>query len=113
MKTFRLGQIIAERTLFWEKDEDSKVIIKIGQPYPVEPEQVGTLYMCPYQIENLGSGELPVEFRGGMDSIDALQNALAAIGQSLYDAQSKVGGRLCWGDRSNPGLGFPDARPKP
>lgn len=107
MKKFELGLVIAERTLFWENKEEAKVSIRIGQPRPVDPDNKGTLYMCTYHIENLGCLELPVEFRGGMDSIEALQNVFVAIGETLQYAQRKTGCKLRWGDSRNPRLGFP------
>ncbi|MBZ0185652.1 MAG: hypothetical protein K8F91_05315 [Candidatus Obscuribacterales bacterium] len=108
MNVFHLGHVIAERILFWENDEASMVLIRIGQLRAIDSEQEGTLYLCPYQIENLGCFELPIEFRSGMDAIDALQNAFVAIGATLREAQSQTGRRLCWGDRDNPTIGFPE-----
>ncbi|KFA90807.1 DUF6968 family protein [Archangium violaceum] len=97
-----LGTVIAERTLTVGGQKDSSVWIRIGKP---RKDRSTNNYFCPYSFEGLDDRK--VREAWGMDSIQALQNALQSIRLELTphaDALSWEGGQNGW-------LGFPKLIP--
>ncbi|MFY0527226.1 DUF6968 family protein [Archangium gephyra] len=97
-----LGTVIAERTLTVGGQGDSSVRIRIGKP---RKDRATGDYFCPYSLEGLG--DRTVREAWGMDSMQALQNALQAIRLGLTPhakALSWAGGQDGW-------LGFPKVIP--
>ncbi|HZI03274.1 MAG TPA: hypothetical protein VEZ71_04595, partial [Archangium sp.] len=97
-----LGTVIAERTLTIVGQEDSSARIRIGKP---RKDRATGDYFCPYTLEGLG--DRTIREAWGMDSIQALQNALQAIRLELAphtNTLSWTGGQDGW-------LGFPKVIP--
>ncbi len=101
MKVTSLGQVIATRTL--TLDGKDAITVRIGMPYS-PPEYEHGNYVCPYQIEGLGS-EIIRFYQWGVDAIQALELAQQIIGVHLYASEEGAAGRIEWlGMRK---LGFP------
>lgn len=83
----RLGVVIAERKLHQRDAPRKGVVVMLGQPRRPKGAQD---WACPFQIRGLGSRR--VECAYGVDSFQALTNALAGV-RYLLD-QSKVA--LSW-----------------
>ncbi|HEX8822865.1 MAG TPA: hypothetical protein VF794_23260 [Archangium sp.] len=97
-----LGTVIAERTLTFVEPKASLVRIRIGKPR--KARTTGD-YFCPFSIESLGNQK--VHEAWGIDSIQALQNALQAIRLELAPHENSLeweGGQDGW-------LGFPKVVP--
>ncbi len=80
---FNLGQVIASRKLDYAGQE---VNVQIGLPVQFSDESRD--YYCPFRVDGLGQAGTWESFAGGVDSIQALIFALAAIGDRLsHDAR--------------------------
>jgi hypothetical protein len=97
-----LGTVIAERTLTLVAHADALVRIRMGKP---RKERATGDYFCPFSIE--GIGERKLREARGIDSMQALQNALQAIRLELAPHL----GSLSWEGGQDGGLGFPKAVP--
>ena len=87
------GEIVASRILHLidENGYRRPVSVFISKP---EPTREPPGYSCACQIIGIGSQE-PCVGRG-LDSIQALKNALVLLGANLNDLNAEVGGRLMW-----------------
>src|SRR3712207_1676313 len=97
-----LGTVIAERTLTVVGQGDSSARIRIGKP---RKDRTTGDYFCPYTLEGLGDQKASEAW--GMDSMQALQNALQGIRLALTphaNTLSWAGGQEGW-------LGFPKVIP--
>jgi hypothetical protein len=97
-----LGTVIAERTLTFVEPRASFVRIRIGKPR--KARTTGD-YFCPFSLA--GIGDQQVHEAWGIDSIQALQNALQAIRLELAPHENSLeweGGQDGW-------LGFPKVVP--
>jgi hypothetical protein len=97
-----LGTVIAERTLTATGPGDSSARIRIGKP---RKDRATGDYFCPYTVEGLG--DRTVREAWGMDSMQALQNALQAI---RLDLTPHANG-LSWAGGQDGWLGFPKVIP--
>lgn len=100
--TRALGTVIAERTLLTGGQKDSSARVRIGKP---RKDRATGDYVCPYTLEGLGDRK--VREAWGMDSIQALQNALQAIRLELTPHASN----LNWAGGEDGWLGFPKMIP--
>jgi hypothetical protein len=98
MKLDSVGRIIATRDL--DLDGVEKVLVTIGAPQQT-PGHAD--YYCPFTISGFGSRE--VRYAVGIDTMQALDLALRAIGSDLYSSQEYLEGRLRYLGMKN--LGFP------
>jgi Domain of unknown function (DUF6968) len=101
MRTFDLGQIIAERRLaLIANDSTSRdVTIKLGAPVP-DPEENGRSWACPYQILGIGSDRVHAIF--GVDALQALVFAIHTIPGELAAIARKTGGQFLFHDEHDP-----------
>ena len=97
-----LGTVIAERTLTRVEHANALVRIRIGRP---RKERATGDYICPVAIEGIGDRKLCQAH--GIDSIQALQNALQAIRLELTPHTSS----LRWEGGQDGWLGFPKPLP--
>ncbi|MFY0562324.1 DUF6968 family protein [Archangium lansingense] len=97
-----LGTVIAERTLTTMGQSESSARIRIGKP---RKDRATGDYFCPYTLEGLGDRK--VHEAWGMDSIQALQNALQAIRLELTPHANN----LSWAGGQDGWLGFPKVIP--
>jgi hypothetical protein len=94
MRTFKLGQIIAERRFVfqshagWSRD----VEVKIGLPMPDEAE--GRAWVCPYEISGIGDDGVFAIF--GVDSMHALDLAVHTIPAELGAFARRSGGKFLY-----------------
>lgn len=92
-----LGTVIAERTLTVVGQGDSSARVRIGKP---RKDRATGDYFCPYTLEGLGDRKASEAW--GMDSMQALQNALQAIRLVTPHANT-----LSWAGGQDGWLGFP------
>lgn len=97
-----LGTVIAERTLTVVGQGDSSARIRIGKP---RKDRTTGDYFCPYTLEGIGDSK--VREAWGMDSMQALQNALQAIRLDLTPHTNT----LSWAGGQDGWLGFPKVIP--
>jgi hypothetical protein len=97
-----LGTVIAERTLTRVEHANALVRIRIGRP---RKERATGDYICPVAIEGIGDRKLCQAH--GIDSMQALQNALQAIRLELAPHTSS----LSWAGGQEGWLGFPKVIP--
>ena len=98
MKLVTVGKVIATRDL--DLEDGGKVLITIGAPQQTPGHQD---YYCPYMIAGLGDGK--VRYAVGIDTLQALDLALRAIGSDLYLSTEYTQGNLRYLGMRN--LGFP------
>jgi hypothetical protein len=96
-----LGTVIAERTLRGVEHGDS-VRVRVGRP---RKDRATGDYFCPFSLEGLD--ERTSREAWGIDSMQALQNALQAIRLALAPHASS----LKWEGGQDGWLGFPKAIP--
>ncbi|HKR60429.1 MAG TPA: hypothetical protein VJS64_11905 [Pyrinomonadaceae bacterium] len=91
MRTFELGELIAERQLtFVTTDGVSKeVVIRLGRPVQDVPDRA---WVCPYQVSGLGRDRVTGIF--GVDSMQALLLAIHTIPAELSAFIKDSGGRF-------------------
>jgi hypothetical protein len=97
-----LGTVIAERTLTLVGQGDSSARIRLGKP---RKDRTTGDYVCPYTFEGLGDQK--VREAWGVDSVQALQNALQAIRLELTPHANN----LSWAGGQDGWLGFPKVIP--
>lgn len=97
-----LGVLIAERILTGIEGNEPRVRIRLGKP---RKDRVTGDYFCPFSLQGLR--EQRVHEAWGMDSLQALQNALQAIRVEL----APHAGTLSWEGGMDGWLGFPKAIP--
>ena len=96
MSEHELGTVIARR----EFDcGEGKIVLELGMPYAVDD---GGTYFCPYRILGLGSGR--VRRAGGVDSMQALYEALRIAAADLYASDAARAKILKWLGQRNLGL---------
>ncbi len=103
MRLTSVGQVIATRSIRYEGSKDIAFVVKIGLPQPFG--DVGDFY-CPVQIVR-SSGDAPVSYSVGIDSVQALQLAMKNVGGILFGINERCGGKLRWEGDENGELGFP------
>jgi hypothetical protein len=96
-----LGTIIAERTLT-TVEQGASVRIRVGKP---RKDRATGDFFCPFSIEGLGDRKLREAW--GIDSMQALQNALQAIRIELASHANT----LTWAGGQDGWLGFPKVIP--
>lgn len=99
-RQFELGVPIAERHLEFETrtGERTPVIVRVGRPV-IDESAPHEDWVCPFQIEGLGSGRVMGIF--GVDAMQALVLAIHTIPAELAHHLRHQGGRLLH-------LGHPD-----
>jgi hypothetical protein len=105
MKIERIENVIATRRLWLAADSANRqVIVMLGKPEKLPGEYEN--YYCPFIIS--GMGDDICSYGAGIDAFQALQEAMRAIGVSLYlDLNPQVNGRLRWEGDEEGDLGFP------
>ena len=104
MQLESVGEVIATRTLFPEKDASRKVFVRMGKPQPL-PHALGHDHYCPFQI--LGLGSEAVTYAAGVDAFQSLELCVKMIGAKLAFLNRKYDGQLSWECDDHGGLGFP------
>ena len=101
MRTFELGDLVAERQLMFEagSGETKEVVVRVGRPIPDAPNRA---WVCPYQVSGLGRDRVVGIF--GADSMQALLLALHTIPAELSSFVRKLGGRFL--HNGEPEVGF-------
>ncbi len=100
MSQHDLGTVIARRMF---DCGESNVLLEIGAPYPMED---GPDFWCPYRINGLGSGQ--VQKAGGVDSMQALYEAMKLAAADLYCSDAAREKVLNWLGQGNLGLPVPE-----
>jgi hypothetical protein len=93
MRTFELGETIAERRVAFEAADGARqdVDIRLGRPVR-DGQGEHERWMCPFQIAGLGSHVVRGMF--GVDSLQALLHAVHTIPVELAASVRHTGGRL-------------------
>ena len=104
MSQIELGEVIATRELQLSAagGPDRIVSVRIGKPRPFSD---GRDYFCPYQIT--GVGDEKVSAAAGIDSVQALQLVMTAVGADLFALNRSCYGGLNWEGGKHGDLGFP------
>ena len=92
----RLGRVIAERKLRFERSRQSArtVCVRFGQPVRSQEPQRNDPWWCPVEVIGLGKRSLrPI---AGEDSLQALVLALEFVTNVLPIEAQRVGGHLEW-----------------
>lgn len=97
-----LGTIIAERVLLFTEPGRTSARVRIGRP---RKDRATGDYFCPYLLKGLGDQRVSEAW--GVDSLQALQNALQAIRLALEPHVN----HLRWEGGQDGWLGFPKAIP--
>ncbi|WP_018350901.1 DUF6968 family protein [Longispora albida] len=94
MKTYELGEIIAERQLTAHHADGKTypVLLRIGKPAP-DPATPGDWY-CAHQISGVGDGEIRAIF--GVDALQALTLTLQSVRELLAQDAAAEGVQLTW-----------------
>lgn len=101
MKLTDIGEVIAERKLRLVDAPSRNISILIGKPQPFED---GSGYYCPYSIA--GIDDAKVKWVGGIDAVQALEEALSTVLPAVLAALLKRQPGLRW-ETSTPGdFGF-------
>lgn len=89
-----LGSVIAEREFFFQRAGEPvrTVCIQVGAPVP--DEKYAGKVLCPVVIKGFDREEKLV--LGGVDSLQALSFAMAAVSGLLRSAAHQQGGTLTW-----------------
>lgn len=89
MRTFELGDLIAERRLTFEatSGETTDVVVRLGRPV-----QDDRAWVCPYQVVGMGRERVVGIF--GADSMQALLLAIHTIPSELIALMRDPGGRF-------------------
>jgi hypothetical protein len=92
-REFDLGDVIAERRLVFEATPGwtRDVSVKIGRPV-IDPSAPHETWMCPFQIQGLGTGRVMGIF--GIDAMQALLLAIHTIPSELASYIRDPGGRF-------------------
>lgn len=93
MRLFDLGEVIAERRFVFEAEDGSTrdVGVRLGRPVR-DGEAEDDPWMCPFQIDGLGSGGVKGIF--GVDALQALTLAMHTIPVELACSMRNKRGRL-------------------
>lgn len=97
-----IGEVIAERELFFENDPSSKLVVRMGKPQPF-PEGGG--YYCPYEIHGFGNRRM--FYAGGVDAFQAIELCFRIIGVDLASLERDNGQQIRWDAAPKGGWGFP------
>jgi hypothetical protein len=102
MKLTDVGQVIASRLI---RDESTAItyLVKIGVPQRFSDSQD---FYCPFQIAS-GRNIEKVSYTAGIDSVQALQLAMKAVGGTLARMNRECDGHLRWDGDEDGDLGFP------
>ena len=103
MQLTSLGTVIAERHIRDETGETA-FVVKVGLPQQF-PD--GTDFYCPIQVSAAQDTNAKVLYSAGIDSVQALQLSMTAIGAILFGLNQQCGGKLRWDGDENGDLGFP------
>jgi hypothetical protein len=93
MRTFDLGEVIAERRLTFEAEAgwSRDVDVRIGRPIP-DPSEPNHAWVCPYQVFGLGRDRVMGIF--GADAMQALLLAIHTLPAELAAFMREPGGRF-------------------
>jgi hypothetical protein len=90
MRTFELGEVIAERKLtFVSTSGSQQVVVRLGRPVQDLPDRA---WICPYQVSGLGSDRVMAIFGAG--SMQALVLAVHTIPAELSTFARGLGGQF-------------------
>lgn len=97
MRTFELGEVIAERCLTFNADAgwSRDVWVRLGRPI-ADPSDENGSWLCPYQIAGLSRDRVRAIF--GVDAMQALVLAIHAIPAELAAFMRDPGGRFLYLD---------------
>jgi len=101
MELVTIGEVIATRQLCLVDDPSREILVKIGKPQLSEHND----YVCPIQVT--GIGEERVYGIYGVDSVQALELGMRALGSELQRLNTQHQGRIGWGDAPKGWFGFP------
>jgi hypothetical protein len=92
-REFEIGDVIAERRLTYESATGSTrdVVVRLGRPL-VDPSSPHQDWVCPFQIQGLGSERVKGIF--GVDAMQALLLAMHTIPAELAAYVRDPGGRF-------------------
>src|SRR3954466_7018368 len=95
MRTFELGEVIAERCLTFEADAgwSREIWIRLGRPV-ADPSDGLKSWFCPYQVAGLERDRVMAIF--GEDALQALLLAVHTIPSELAAFMKKPGGRFVY-----------------
>ena len=98
MRTFNLGEVIAERCLTFRADAgwSREVWVRLGRPV-ADPSEENGAWLCPYQIAGLSRDRVMAIF--GIDAMQALVLAIHTIPAELAALMKDHGGRFLYQDR--------------
>jgi hypothetical protein len=97
-----LGQVIATRVL--ALGGGAQVTIRLGRPERFSDSED---YYCPYEIRGMDAQH--ARYAGGVDSVQALDLALKAIGAILYTSRECQAKQLTWNGSEDLGFPVPDS----
>ncbi len=97
-----ISDVVARRLLILGGEPPRNVVVLVGKPKPLPNSE--DCY-CAYQI--IGIGDEKVRYAAGIDSVQALQLTLRAVGAHLYLSAEGRSGTLKWEDGGSGDLGFP------
>ncbi|MGH9383732.1 MAG: DUF6968 family protein [Vicinamibacterales bacterium] len=106
MRTFELGEVIAERRLTFQANAGwaRETHVRIGRPAP-DPSDRDRTWVCPYQVAGLGHDRVMGIF--GADAMQALLLAVHTIPVELDALSRDLAGRFL--HHNHPDTGFVDA----
>jgi len=96
-----LGEVIASRSLCLKDDPNTEILVTMWKPRASERGD----YSCSVQIKGIGDEKVRSVY--GKDAFQAIQLAMAFIGQRLGDLNEQHLGKI-WSEYGDNGtLGFP------
>ncbi|GAA2424830.1 hypothetical protein GCM10010191_41320 [Actinomadura vinacea] len=103
MKTYELGEVVAERRLETVAGNGARtpVVVKLGKPQP-DPLSANQDWYCPHQI--LGLGENRVEASYGVDSLQAFLLGVYSLQLKLAERAETAQVQLEWAGTPDLGL---------
>ena len=101
MELDTIGEVIATRRLCLVDDPGREILVKIGKPQLSKHND----YFCAIQVT--GIGEERVYGIYGVDSVQALELGMRAIGSELQRLNTQHQGRIEWGGAPKGWFGFP------
>jgi len=96
-----IGEVIATRQLCLVDDPSREILVKVGKPRLSDHND----YFCPIQVTGIGDERVYSIY--GVDSVQALELGMRALGSELQRLNTQNQGRIRWGDAPKGWFGFP------
>jgi hypothetical protein len=110
MQEYKVGQILAERSLRIEGDPDVRTRVVMGAPQQ-HSENGHDYVVCPIQI--VGLGDENIRAARGVDAFQAMQLGMQLIGTELYVKLNRIcDGKLRWEDEADLAFPLPESVPE-